>query len=65
MARASGVAARRATADDSSPAKRGQARPKGLPDVRAVFAENARLRADLAIARNQLKVYEMRTGAAS
>lgn len=37
--------------------------PVPCPDVRAIMAENARLRADNGILRNQLKVYEMRYGA--
>lgn len=32
------------------------------PDVLQIMRENARLRSDLAIARNRLKVYEMRYG---
>lgn len=67
MAAASGVASRKAKpAPEALPARRKRpAAPAHLPEVRAVFAENARLHADLAIARNQLKVYEMRFGAAS
>lgn len=37
--------------------------PVPCPDVRDIMAENARLRADNAILKNQLKVYEMRYGA--
>ena len=37
--------------------------PVPCPDVRAIMAENARLRADNGILRGQLKVYEMRYGA--
>lgn len=42
-----------------------QAKAHPAPDVRQIMRENAQLRADLTIARNRLKVYEMRYGAMS
>lgn len=42
--------------------KAAPAKAQPAPDVRQIMRENAQLRADLTIARNRLKVYEMRYG---